>query len=1461
MAQSASVFISHASADDAVAAELRKLLEEHGIPVWVDSRVLRPGDKLEREDLRGVEEARQVLVVLGPATVNSAWVRKEIKHALTIEQKRKDDGYRVIPLLLPGLTEEALGMWFDEEPLAISLRQGHGGVADAAPFLLAALGKQLPEDIQAADEPDAAPIEELVLVIRDSLLRYERGMRRLTAKAELVFEPSHIAGAKVESKRFWIEAPLGPIEADDLRWYLEEYYRWPIDLFLERAEDIEKKLPQWGQALYKMALGTEAGRTALEAWRLSGESGARRFSVHVDQDLPDQTPEEELAAAREAAAAWLALPWELLHDGRAFLFQGALPVRVRRRVPNRDIQPLRTTSLPIRVLLLSPRPEQTIDGRRSLGFIDPRVSAKPLVEAVEALGELVELTRLEPPTRAALGEALRAARKRGQPFDVVHFDGHGTWSKQAGLGGLYFELADDAHLPVNRRAEFVDADALAGLFLQHRVPLVFLEACQTAQAEHDSTASVAARLLRSGIPSVVAMSHSVLVETARIFVQAFYRALAQGERVGESMLAGQTALYDNTSRGTIPGAGPLRLQDWFVPVIYQERYDPQLITRIPGAQVQRLAAQRRQARLGALPPEPPHKFQGRRRELLRLERLLFSEPHWLVLQGIGGQGKTALASELARWLVHSRRLSRVAFVSLEQVQGAGAVLDTLGHQLLPQGKGYSVAQYPSLDHARLPVERALRDSERGTILIFDNVESMLHELGTTDEALPAIFDLAQTLLATDPRTCLVFTSRTPLHAPFDDPGRLVELSALLPSDAVDLVREVLTHLGKPPPHGDAGRTPTDLIDLVESVDCHPRALVLLAREVAQRGVRAATADLTRLMADLDQKHPGDRENSLYASVELSLRKLSAKHRQAITQLAVCQGGIHIGVLMRITGLGEDETRKLGAELIFWGLGEDCGNGHMRLDPGLPPYLLRSLSAEVINNMRTRFAEAMAGLTDFLYKQRFENTQLASELTQQELPNLLGMLDWHAAHSPAERVIVLAQRIEHLVAILGRQQALARASRIREQASRLLGAGWTRSRFNNANATIDRLLERSELPQALVAAKQLLAASGAAGPSAYPDASYDLALAHCILGRVLRLSGNAEAALPYLQDAQTRFQCLADVGDAEAEQMVSGALTEKGTLLLALGRLDAAATAYEQVLARSQDKERLRPVAIAKSQLGTVRLYQKRYSEALVLAEEARNLFSQLNEPRTIATAWHQIGMVHHQAGQRERAETAYRESLALRVQDGDVSGQAIVLGQLGSLYDQMDRVEDAATLYQQAADIFVKLKDVANEGRILSNRAGTLIKLNRHADARAALQRAIECLKPFGHAAHPWKAWALLAQLESAVGSLEASRAARQHAEDAYRSYRQAGGESHSNNIFWFARVFQSIREDQVAQAVAQLEALRKTDDPPFVRALSTALVAILHGSRSLTLAEEPELDLMNSVEVRLLLATLSQTS
>ena len=93
----------------------------------------------------------------------------------------------------------------------------------------------------------------------------------------------------------------------------------------------------------------------------------------------------------------------------------------------------------------------------------------------------------------------------------------------------------------------------------------------------------------------------MLVETAHRFVRAFYAELAQGCSTGMAMLAGQRALYGDTWRGKVMGAGELELQDWFVPVLYQEERDAPLITELRSEEVRELEARQRQLRLGELP--------------------------------------------------------------------------------------------------------------------------------------------------------------------------------------------------------------------------------------------------------------------------------------------------------------------------------------------------------------------------------------------------------------------------------------------------------------------------------------------------------------------------------------------------------------------------------------------------------------------------------------------------------------------------------------------------------------------------------------------------------------------------------------------------------------------------------------------------------------------------------------------
>ena len=74
----------------------------------------------------------------------------------------------------------------------------------------------------------------------------------------------------------------------------------------------------------------KAARKAYEPWKGLGGDTVRRLTIEVNPALPDDASDEEQRAAQEAATQLLALPWELLHDGDGYLFEGARGVRVNR---------------------------------------------------------------------------------------------------------------------------------------------------------------------------------------------------------------------------------------------------------------------------------------------------------------------------------------------------------------------------------------------------------------------------------------------------------------------------------------------------------------------------------------------------------------------------------------------------------------------------------------------------------------------------------------------------------------------------------------------------------------------------------------------------------------------------------------------------------------------------------------------------------------------------------------------------------------------------------------------------------------------------------------------------------------------------------------------------------------------------------------------------------------------------
>ena len=137
----------------------------------------------------------------------------------------------------------------------------------------------------------------------------------------------------------------------------------------------------------------------------------------------------------------------------------------------------------------------------------------------------VHIDVLRPPTFDQLRQQLHD--KPGF-YHLVHFDGHGGYGaaddgisshvlKGRAQGRLLFE--DEAG-----EAAPVEARLLSELLAEYRIPIMVLNACQSARIDDqakDAFASVAAALLKAGIRSVVAMGYNLYVSGAQQFVLFF----------------------------------------------------------------------------------------------------------------------------------------------------------------------------------------------------------------------------------------------------------------------------------------------------------------------------------------------------------------------------------------------------------------------------------------------------------------------------------------------------------------------------------------------------------------------------------------------------------------------------------------------------------------------------------------------------------------------------------------------------------------------------------------------------------------------------------------------------------------------------------------------------------------------------------------------------------------------------
>jgi tetratricopeptide (TPR) repeat protein len=1198
------------------------------------------------------------------------------------------------------------------------------------------------------------------------------------------------------------EPPLDDTALADLGWYLEVFSTWPTGPDYEKAERIEARFEDWGRALLKSVIhGDEAPRT----W----------------QQFVDAEGEGKLLTIDAIDPRVLRPPWELLADEGGHLF--AQGIGVRRRLKKVTSTPVKPFDLPVRVLVVVSRP----DGG-DVGFIDPRAVSLPLLDALDELGDQADVEFLYPPTLTALTARLRD--RKAPPVHVVHFDGHGVYDTRLGLGYLLFE--NDAH-----RLDRVDANRLGTLLNQCGVPLMVLNACQSAaQKEANPYASVAARLIRAGVSSVLAMNYSVLVAAARKFVAAFYGGLAGGLGVGRAVDEARYALLADKQRHTLTRRDEkgqlveetIHLRDWFLPALYQQSADPIVFApTTPLPRREGLGEGWPRALIdpeipGGLPSDPLHGFHGRAREMLQLERAL-AEKALVVLHGFGGMGKTALAAEAGRWFYRTGRFpGGAAFVSFE----GGGSLDQLcswvgqavsGDPNFIIGEGDPVARVGELLGGR------------PALVILDNFESVLgREPLMPSEELQAVLDAVyQWAAGAGPSRVLITTRDTTFNDARFGPSKRcahVELGGLARDDALALAAAVLDAYGID--RADVPRQ--DLVDLMRHLGGHPLSLYLALPHLRQYTPAELTARFEDLLPGFTAGQAVERNESLAVSLEFSLRRLGDATRATLPDLAVFQGGAFENQLLEITGMDPDlwaaaRAELEGAALVSVESLPGVNPPFLRFHPTLAPYLASQLPAARRAELEEAYWRRYYAVANYLYQTDTQHPHQARAIALRELPNLRRALYLALDAGAAVEAVDFADSIARFLDAFGRwRERDALLEKISVLQSLISSEkGITKAEFLVLSQRGEALWQAGRAAQAEGVFRELLGRLEAGMAYTGDEATYHHAVTLVRLGRCLKAQGRPAQAIEWQRQALEEFERISESSEL-AKSMVGYVHADLAGNLHDIGQFDEAQNHYEISLKVAKQGDDHRSAGVALGQLGTLALTRGDLAEAAQRYTQALETFRTLGEPQMEAAIWHQLGRVAEEARDWDEAERCHREGLKIDERINDVESIAKTCNQLARVAQGAGRLDDAERWHLRGIEIDEQLDSPKELAEDYNNLANLYLSQGRLDEAERYARRAVEIVEQHHIQTEVWKMYSLLARIAEARGRTDEAAAWRRKEQESYAPYAGAAYQLPGWAPSFIAAVVKVVQGNQEARGevekiLPQLEA-GGWDCPPVIR-------------------------------------------
>ncbi|MET9266705.1 tetratricopeptide repeat protein [Amycolatopsis sp. NPDC004079] len=630
-------------------------------------------------------------------------------------------------------------------------------------------------------------------------------------------------------------------------------------------------------------------------------------------------------------------------------------------------------------------------------------------------------------------------------------------------------------------------------------------------------------------------------------------------------------------------------------------------------------------------PDKPRHFVGRYRELAdAVSTLLEPRPEIVVVGGIAGAGKTALAVVVGMTVMHTYPDGCLMLDFQGYTMGSPGLTEAEGLERVLRVVAPDTDIPPDRD-SRITLLRTVLTGRR-MLFVFDNVRSASQ---------------IRSLLPAEPKCGVVVTSRTRLNAL--DEARHIDLGVLQEDEAADLFQLVSGHEAVPDP---------EVQDIVTSCGCLPLAVRIVAARFRAGGVtseelRAQLSSETSRFAALE-----DEERSVAGALSLSCARLRPEEQRLLAQLAVHPGGrADVAFVSAMAGLDRLKTvclldrlhqaylveRRSGGDVELHDLVRALVSGHklFRLDETDRGAALGRL---------LDYAVPMTGAADALIEPgRFQSDVPRCDGT--EFTDSGQALTWLRKRWPA-----LASLCE-LADEIGRPRDCWRLAH-------LLRAFFSR----------EKLLE----PWIRTHQRALAAAER-------EDENRVVAMIENNLGMAYQERGDLpEAARSHGRAAQLFAALGGEHGETDSRASLAWVQLYRGKPAEALAGLSKAVEVYRRTGRSRNEVITLRGMALAATSLN-------RAFEALEYARQAHELAS---SPREVLLAVNCLGWVCYRAAIHGDARTWYDKAAELAREENELAELARSLVGLGNIAAEQGELGVAGERWAAADQLLVQLNPV-----------------------------------------------------------------------------------------------------------------------------------------------------------------------